>query len=147
MKPMAKELVDAQQSGVYQLVRGPEEVERAAGEAGLAVFRMDIGSANNKKDFLAEVATALRFPDWFGSNWDALNDCLTDLDWLSTKNGYVLVFENIEQLATHHEQEFENATAVLNAAAEYWKAEGHPFWALIESKEGWDPGLPKWPMQ
>jgi RNAse (barnase) inhibitor barstar len=145
MEPMTKQLADAQQCGVYQLVRGPEEVERAAKEAGLTVFRIDIGDAQNKKDFLVRVAKALSFPDWFGGNWDALYDCLTDLDWLSTKTGYVLVFENGEHFCSSQKHEFDDATAVLIAAAEYWKAQKRPFWALVSSSKGTDCGLPEWP--
>jgi RNAse (barnase) inhibitor barstar len=145
MKAMTKQLVDVQRCGVYQLVREPEEVASAATQAGLAAFRIDVANASDKKDFLSHVAKALSFPKWFGGNWDALNDCLTDLDWLSTNSGYVLVFEKIEHFGTRHKQEFENATAVLTAAAEYWKTRGRPFWALIEASEGWDSGLPKWP--
>ena len=80
MERMTKQLANARECGVFQLVRKPEEVERAAEEAGLTVFRIGIGNAKSKKDFLAQVAGALQFPDWFGGNWDALNDCLTDLD-------------------------------------------------------------------
>jgi len=145
MEPMAKQLVDAHQSGMYQLVRSPEEVERAAKDARLALFRIDIGEAHDKKDFLASVAKALSFPDWFGGNWDALNDCLTDLDWLPTKAGYVLIFEKSEHFGTAHKEEFDLATAVLVAAAEYWKAQGRPFWALVAVSKGWDSGLPTWP--
>jgi RNAse (barnase) inhibitor barstar len=142
MEPMAKELADAQQCGVYQLTRGTDEVERAAKEAGLEMFRIDIGHARGKEDFLSRVAEALSFPDWFGANWDALNDCLTDL----TKNGYVLIFENCESFAAGNKREFERAIAVFVAAAEYWKTQGHPFWILIEVSGKWDPGLPQWPV-
>jgi len=147
MKRMAQQLSDVKQCGLYQLVRGPEEVVHAAKEAGLAVFRIDIGPAHNKQDFLAQIAKSLSFPDWFGTNWDALNDCLGDLDWLSVKNGYVLVFEKTDRFFSNHKQEFDHAKAVLSASAEYWKAQGRPFWALIEVSLGWDSGLPKWPTQ
>jgi RNAse (barnase) inhibitor barstar len=145
MEAMKKQLADVQKCGVYQLVGRSEEVEHAAKEAGLAIFRMDIGHTRDKKDFLAHIAKALSFPDWFGGNWDALNDCLADLDWLSTKTGYVLVFEKSEHFAASHKQEFDDATAVLAATAEYWKSHGRPFWALVAASEGWDCGLPKWP--
>jgi RNAse (barnase) inhibitor barstar len=145
MKPMARQLADTQQCGVYQLVSGLDAVERAAQEAGLAVFRIDVDEMRNKADFLARVAKALSFPDWFGSNWDALNDCLTDLDWLSTKTGYVLIFENSDHFGSHHKDEFDTATDVLNNAAEYWKEEGRPFWAFMIGEGDWESGLAKWP--
>jgi RNAse (barnase) inhibitor barstar len=145
MEPMAKQLADAQQCGVYQLVCGTDEVERAAKEAGLAMFRIDIGHARGKEDFLSRVAEALSFPDWFGANWDALNDCLTDLDWLPMKTGYVIVFESSSRFGALHGLEFADATAVLFAAAQFWKAEGRPFWAFVAASKGWNSGLPKWP--
>jgi RNAse (barnase) inhibitor barstar len=145
MERMTKQLADARQCGVYHLVRKPEELERTAKEAGLAVFRIDIGHTKSKKDFLAQVARALQFPDWFGENWDALNDCLTDLDWLSTETGYVLILENSEHFGARHPQEFEKAIAVFAAAAEYWKSQKRPFWAFIEASSKWDSGLSKWP--
>jgi RNAse (barnase) inhibitor barstar len=145
MEAIARQLADTQQCGVYQLSREPEQVEHASKEAGLDVFRIDVGDAHDKKDFLDRVAKALSFPDWFGGNWDALNDCLTDLEWLSTKRGDVLVFEDIEHFAAAHKQEFQNAMAVLRAASEYWKAQGRPFWAFVAASPAWDSGLPRWP--
>lgn len=34
-----------------------------------------------KAELLERVALALSFPDYFGRNWDALIDCLSDLSW------------------------------------------------------------------
>jgi RNAse (barnase) inhibitor barstar len=143
MESMKKQLGDAQKSGVYQLARSPEEVELAGKQDGLAVFRIDLSCSKDKKDFLKRIATALHFPEWFGGNLDSLNDCLTDLDWLPEKTGYVLLFENGE--SRRHRQEFQDVIEVLNAAAEYWKKEGRPFWAFIESSAASGFGLPPWP--
>ena len=33
----------------------------------------------NKDDALKHIAEKLNFPDYFGMNFDALNDCLTDI--------------------------------------------------------------------
>jgi len=38
---------------------------------------------HSKRELLASIASGLRFPDWFGSNWDALDESLRDLSWLS----------------------------------------------------------------
>lgn len=37
-----------------------------------------------------EFARALRLSDYFGRNWDALEECLADLEWLPAK-GYILL--------------------------------------------------------
>jgi RNAse (barnase) inhibitor barstar len=145
MDPMTKQLADAQQCGVYQLIRELDEVERAAENAGLAVRRIDIRGAQEKKDFLKAVETALSFPAWFGHNWDALHDCLTDLDWLPNKTGYVLIFENSDYFARADKQAFEDGLAVLHSAAEYWKMQGRPFWGFIAASKRWESMLPKWP--
>jgi hypothetical protein len=34
-----------------------------------------------KEELLDRVARGLSFPDYFGRNWDALIDCLSDLSW------------------------------------------------------------------
>ena len=69
-------------SGVYRVARAEE-----AGKPVLARIRFQ-----EKEKLLREIAAALRFPDWFGQNWDALEDCLTDLSWLDA-DACVLVFE------------------------------------------------------
>src|SRR6516162_1975648 len=144
MNPIAKQLAERQNSGVYQLIRQPEQIEQAAKQAGLTMFRIDFTHVKGKKDLLDQVVKALQFPAWFGSNWDALNDSLTDLDWLGVKAGYVIVFENIEHFARSHAQDFHVVTEILRAASEYWKNENRPYWAFLSISSGWDSSLPKW---
>src|SRR5262245_6192975 len=35
-----------------------------------------------KEALLRELAQRLRFPEYFGANWDALDECIGDLSWL-----------------------------------------------------------------
>jgi hypothetical protein len=44
-------------------------------------------------DFYAESAAALQFPYYFGENWDAYNDCIRDLAWI-TADAYVIMFDD-----------------------------------------------------
>jgi len=37
---------------------------------------------HSKKELLHFLAHELRFPKYYGMNWDALSDCLRNLDWL-----------------------------------------------------------------
>jgi len=36
----------------------------------------------NKKELFTFLAQLIPLPDYFGKNWDALEECLTDLSWL-----------------------------------------------------------------
>lgn len=147
MTDLTSQLSDAAKSGVFHLMREPGTTELAAKTAGLVVRRMDIGHAHDKGDFMAHIAKALAFPEHFGKNLDALNDCLTDLEWVEggAARGYVLVFERSKHFAAGHRHEFDDCMAVLRAVSDYWRDHGKPFWAFIHGAEGWKSGLPEWP--
>lgn len=40
---------------------------------------------DTKDKLLNALAETLQFPDYFGFNWDALNDCLKDFHWLGQR--------------------------------------------------------------
>ncbi|WP_211322387.1 barstar family protein [Paracidovorax anthurii] len=44
----------------------------------------------SKTELLAVLASAGHFPEYFGGNWDALEDCLRDLSWISQKEVVIL---------------------------------------------------------
>ena len=54
-------------------------------------------TTKGKGELLKELSESLLFPDYFGNNWDALRDCLSDLTWISEKK-IIIVFESISQL-------------------------------------------------
>lgn len=39
----------------------------------------------DKKELFKHYCDALHFPDYFGDNWDAFEECLHDLSWLAAK--------------------------------------------------------------
>lgn len=45
----------------------------------MRVVRLEGSRISTKAEFLDAVADALAFPDYFGRNWDALDDCLSDI--------------------------------------------------------------------
>ncbi len=141
---LEKILQDKDRAGVY--LSGPDTrlIAEAAQAAGLALWRVDIGHVHDKAGFTGLVAKALAFPGWFGGNWDAFEDCLSDLSWHPAP-GYVLLLEHGKHFGAGHKQEFVTAVEVLDGAAEYWQGQGKPFWAIVSGPDGWDAGLPPLP--
>ena len=72
-----------------------------------------------KAGLFQEFAAALQFPYYFGNNWDALHDCLEDLQWLPA-DGYVLFLSDSAQLLAEDHNAVTILLQVLAQAAEYW---------------------------
>ncbi|QPD02856.1 MAG: hypothetical protein Nkreftii_000630 [Candidatus Nitrospira kreftii] len=70
-------------------------------------------------DLLTEFARALDFPDYFGHNWDALEECLADFDWLPAK-GYILLITDAHAVLPDDEDEYDTLLEVLSDAGEAW---------------------------
>ena len=80
-----------------------------------AVAVLDGHKAATRAGFFQELAGALRFPDYFGRNWDAVYDCLTDLNWLPAA-GYVLVLDGFAPFALNEPGQWDIGLKVLRDA-------------------------------
>lgn len=124
-------LADASQNGTYFVdVRDREGLEDAARELGFAVAAIDFAGCDDKGEVLERFAAALRFPDWFGHNWDALADCLGDLSWWPA-DGYLLLLDHAGAWRDAEPDDFATLLGILNDAALQWSAQKLPFWALV----------------
>jgi hypothetical protein len=73
----------------------------------------------------------LAFPAWFGHNWDALADCLTDLSWLPAA-GYVLIWDGYGTLGRAEVKAWRRAYEVFEAAiAARVRAGSAPLYLLL----------------
>jgi hypothetical protein len=97
---------------------------------GLDCTRVDLSGCTEKRDLLARLAKALAFPAWFGHNWDALADCVTDLGWRPAE-GYVLILEHGAELRESQPEVFDTTLAILDDAAVAWKARGATFRTFV----------------
>lgn len=128
---LATTLRQCARAGVHQLpAEGCGAVERAAAGLGFVVVRADLAGCEDKTDFLRRMAEALRFPDWFGHNWDAFADCLADLSWLPA-DGYVIVLEHADRFRVAAEADFVTALEVFEEAARGWAEESVPMWVFV----------------
>src|SRR6185436_17428832 len=67
-----------------------------------------------------EVAAALQFPHYFGENWSAFDECITDLSWLPA-SGYMLLVTNSEEvLRDEDDNSWRTLISILQEAGEEW---------------------------
>jgi hypothetical protein len=121
MGKLLDRLQDASRSGVYRAVRADEIVDAVSGSS-FAVARIAFA---DKEALLRKIAVALDFPTWFGGNWDALEDCLSDLSWRKA-SGYVLLFEQAKP-----GDDLGVLIDILQSTAEFWAERGVPFFAVF----------------
>ena len=130
MSTLEARLPDSAHAGPYLAPKNLRALTAAAKKAGLKLVRIDLSGVHDKQHLLDAVAGAFRFPEWFGGNWDALEDCLTDLEWDKAR-GYVVLFDHAEELAARAPHEFTTAVEIFESVAEYWDEQDKPFWTLF----------------
>ena len=108
----------------------PKSVQAVAKRAGYAFFHIEGKNITRKEQLLNHTATAMHFPKSFGHNWDALEECLTDLEWVDAE-GYVLYYDHIDGLLEAHPDQFETLIEILRDAVETWKQEGSAMVVLL----------------
>jgi hypothetical protein len=50
-------------------------------QQGIRVFYLEGRNIFSKETFLSQTAEVMKFPSYFGNNWDAFEECITDLAW------------------------------------------------------------------
>lgn len=71
MKPQPADIVrDPELNGVHRLKGGC-----------VGILALDGRSIIGKDSLLSAIGRVLQFPDYYGVNWDALEECLHDMSW------------------------------------------------------------------
>ncbi len=124
-------LADASQCGMYFVdARDRDALATAARSLDFAQATVDFEGCRDRDDALARLAAALAFPDWFGGNWDALADCLSDLSWWAG-GGYLLLLGHVDEWRAAAPGDFDMLADIANDAATGWARLRKPFWVLM----------------
>lgn len=136
-------LLTGRPSGLYLLTGkgGPKAVERLCRLKGVRLFRVDGRSVQSKQRFLAAAGRAMDLPGWFGANWDAFEDCITDLDW-EPGRAYVVLLENMQAFAERAPRDFRTALRILEDAAQFWNEKRVHFHVLVSGAQTAGAPLP-----
>lgn len=106
------------------------DLQAAAANLGYPFAHLYLAQARDTEELHAALALALKLPEWYGHNWDALADCLCDLSWKPAP-GYLIFVEGHDALRAAHPDDFDTLIEIFAEAADYWREEDVPFWTLL----------------
>lgn len=127
MSKLRARLSDPLRSGVYR-ARHDDDIRNALAGGSHELAAVELGAG--KDAMLQSIGVALGFPEWFGGNWDALEDSLTDLSWRRDAPNVVLFSGAIAG------DDFGILVDILASAAEFWREQGRGFFAVFIDPEG-----------
>ncbi|MDB5339520.1 MAG: hypothetical protein JWN70_5139 [Planctomycetaceae bacterium] len=89
-------------------------------EPGIYVARIPQG-IDRKSMLLRSLARELKFPDYFGCNFDALEDCLRDFSWLPDCRKIVIIHTGLPM--RRNRVSLAAYLQILSAAVAFWKTD------------------------
>lgn len=87
-------------------------------------------------DFFKEISASMRFPSYFGWNWDAFDECITDLEWLKF-SGLLIVIDDFNYI--FHTEDCPSIyrallTKHINIAIDFWNHNKTPISVYLNIK-------------
>ena len=136
-------LSKSEQAGIYYLAAARRTmIENAARQLQFRHWHLEIPPRQMAGAVLEQIGKVLHFPEWYGANFDALHDCLTDPDWASGK-GIALFLTGTASLHKCDPDGLATLIEVFQAVADELGRSGTPFWVLLDSPATDIPTLPE----
>jgi hypothetical protein len=138
-----KFLSNSDQAGVYYLSASRRcAIEKTAKSLHLKNWHLEITPGQVAGAVLVQIGKILHFPEWYGANFDALRDCLTDPECLPGI-GHILTITGGDILQASDPEGFATLLEVLMAAADERCQAGTPLWILLDRPAPGIRSLPK----
>lgn len=87
----------------------------------------------DRASLLAALGEALAFPDYYGQNWDAAWDCLTELDWPAGE--MLAIYLPLDAHQAIVETDLEVFLELLEDACRHWAERGRALCLLVASPQ------------
>jgi tetratricopeptide (TPR) repeat protein len=129
-------------AGVYH-VNVATAARIQAGGSTPGAWTIDGGIDNSRERFFRALAAELKFPAYFGHNWDAAYDCLTDLA-SADELPAVLLITSGDQFVTNMGSDWQTGQRVFTDAAAMLQGGGRLLLVLLVSDAAL-PGVPTLP--
>jgi hypothetical protein len=107
---------------------------------GYQVVRLDVSSCEHEPDLHAVIAAGLDFPDYYGRNLNAFNDCMRDVvagryGWASNVTGLVLVLVAYDTFARSRPQPAQAVLDIIAAQSRNALLFGRRLICLVQSRD------------
>ena len=87
-----------------------------------AIYRTELPAGIKTEDALLDaLAVALHFPGYFGRNWNALDECIRDLSWLSPGD---VILSHKDLPLRNDRASLSTYLSILHDAVENWNTTG-----------------------
>lgn len=111
-------------------------------DSGYRVAYVDASSWLSQSDMHRDIAEVLKFPGYYGSNLDSLNDCLGDVavqsyGWSGSDTGLVLVIDGYDEFAERDEDTAHRLLDTYARQAAYAALFGYRLMCLVRSADPW----------
>ncbi|MBR7799987.1 barstar family protein [Undibacterium fentianense] len=104
------------------------ELQNLAMREGQHFLFAQFTGTNDKSSVLNCIAKSFGFPDYFGFNFDALYDCLTDSLFQSgVQKGFVVVLEDLPNTTQFDIEMRETLMDIFRDSANFWASKNIPF--------------------
>ncbi len=95
------------------------------------IYHLECLNWKSKSDFHTEVAKKLGFPEYYGRNLDAFNDCISDL--YPSEFNTAIVFWNFQVLSKMDKEFSKSILDIIQRQSRYAKKNGNQLSALIQT--------------
>jgi barstar (barnase inhibitor) len=133
----------AMNSAVSIFWQGLDETTTWLADHGYGLVRLDAAAWRTQADFHRDIKAALDFPDYYGHNLDAFNDCLRDVAMYTYgadrgATGTVLVFTGYDAFTAREPRAAQLILDIIAGNARFAMLFGHRLLCLVQSD---DPDL------
>ncbi|MGO4474509.1 barstar family protein [Arthrobacter sp. M-10] len=94
-------------------------IRAAISGADVLVIELDGSKMRSIDRLFAEYQQRFSFPDYFGWNWNAFDECLGDLRWLPARK-YVTIISHADQVLSNERTELGTYLRIIHNVGKTW---------------------------
>lgn len=134
--PLAFQQLSSPESSVFyrsevDVQPAAEWVTNANSRLDIRYIMLDAERMRSTSGLFDEFSSQLQFPGFFGNNWNALSDCLRDLEWLPAAGWVLVVLNSTHLLSDAEKEQMEFFVRVIHQVADEWSED-------VQGEGEWD---------